>query len=341
MKSVVIFGGCGFIGLYLAQEVVTKNLYEKVYLVDIKEPDNDFTKLIYQNILRSGKVDFIKKDVRENLNEIVINGKIVTILNLAAIHREPGHLEEEYFETNVNGAKNICSFADNYDCKNIIFTSSIAVYGSGEYEKNEIDDLNPSTPYGKSKLIAEKIHLDWQRTDKKNKIISICRPGVVFGAGEQGNVTRLIKIIKKRLFFYFGNKQLHKAAIYINELIRIIFWVNERQLSKKLEGNVLNNASFYPCPTIENFVNSISKNLNRNANFLSISKKLIKFILFIFSFILKNLSKNNSFNYMRLKKLFRSNNIRPNFLIENKYKFEFNLQTSFENWKKTYSKDWL
>ena len=58
----------------------------------------------------------------------------------------------EYFETNVEGSKNICNFADHTTCKNIIFTSSIAVYGTGDYEKNETTKLTPSSAYGKSKL---------------------------------------------------------------------------------------------------------------------------------------------------------------------------------------------
>ena len=57
------------------------------------------------------------------------------IIDLAAIHKEPGHNEIEYFQTNVNGSKNICEFAKNVNCKNIIFTSSISVYGPGDHEK--------------------------------------------------------------------------------------------------------------------------------------------------------------------------------------------------------------
>ena len=52
------------------------------------------------------------------------------LFNFAAVHREPGHAREEYFDTNIAGAKNVCAFAEETGCKNILFTSSIAVYGA-------------------------------------------------------------------------------------------------------------------------------------------------------------------------------------------------------------------
>ena len=47
MNNVVIFGGCGFIGLYLAEELVNLNLYRKIYLIDIHEPQDNFSKEKY------------------------------------------------------------------------------------------------------------------------------------------------------------------------------------------------------------------------------------------------------------------------------------------------------
>ena len=58
------------------------------------------------------------------------------------------------------------------NCKNIIFTSSIAPYGIEDKLKNEKTKPKPVTPYGSSKLIAEKIHINWQRKDKKKRLTS-------------------------------------------------------------------------------------------------------------------------------------------------------------------------
>ncbi len=340
MKSAVVFGGTGFIGLYFIEKVLDEHLYDNLYIVDTREPEDTFCKIKYKKLINTNRVKFIKKDIREDLKEIIIDGELITILNFAAVHREPGHEEHEYGETNINGAHNICDFARKYDCKNIVFTSSIAVYGPGEHEKNEETIAKPSTPYGKSKLEAEKIHIDWQNEEPTNRILSICRPGVVFGAGEKGNVTRLVKFIKNRLFFYMNNKNLKKGGLYVKELINMIIWVNEKQTKGQFPKSVLYNACMYPCPTIEDFAKNISKKVHHSGNFISLPGILINFFLFVSLIFTKIFKKNNSFNYYRLRKLFRSNTIIPQFLVKNQYIFKYDLSSSFDDWKKNDSSDW-
>ena len=81
-----------------------------------------------------------------------------SVFNFAAVHRTPGHEDHEYFETNINGAENVVAFAEKYNRKKIVFTSSIAPYGAAEEEKFETTLETPNTAYGISKLVAEKIH---------------------------------------------------------------------------------------------------------------------------------------------------------------------------------------
>lgn len=340
MKTGVIFGGCGFIGLYFAEELINLKICELIYLVDLKEPTDNFLISKFLLLIEKKQVKFIKSDVRQNLNNLNIKN-VDLIVDFAAVHREPGHKDHEYFETNVEGSKNICNFADYTTCKNIIFTSSIAVYGVGDHDKNEITKTLPVTAYGKSKLECEANYTLWHNTNKNERIITICRPGVVFGAGENGNVTRLIKIIKKRLFFYMGNKDLKKAAIYIKELVNILVWVNQKQLNKNFESKTLFNATFAPCPQLNNFAKEISKQFNLTGNFLSFPKSLLMFFIFITSFITKNIKTSSNFSHLRLKKLFRSNSIKPNFLLDMKYSFKYSLGTSMEDWKKTKPSDWI
>ena len=104
-----------------------------------------------------------------------------------------------------------------------------------EIMKNENTQTIPNTAYGKSKLEAEKNYINWQNHNEKENILTICRPGVVFGPGENGNVTRLIKAVQKKLFFYMGNKYLKKSGIYIDELINAITWINDNQINNKFE----------------------------------------------------------------------------------------------------------
>ena len=187
---------------------------------------------------------------------------------------------------------------------------------------------------------AENNYINWQKTNSELSILTIGRPGVVFGPGELGNVTRLVRAIKKKSFFFVGNKNLKKGGIYIKELVNIFNWVNKNQINKSFKNFELFNATYYPCPTIQDYVKSINSTLNIKRNYISFPKIILKFIIHMTSIITKNLNSDNSFHYIRLNKLFISNSIKPNFLIKNRYNFIFDLEKSFKDWKKIYKKDW-
>lgn len=67
------------------------------------------------------------------------------IFNFAAVHRTPGHQDHEYFETNIRGAENVVAFAEKWNIKKIVFTSSIAPYGAAEELKKETTLPTPNT----------------------------------------------------------------------------------------------------------------------------------------------------------------------------------------------------
>lgn len=94
----------------------------------------------------------------------------------------PGHPEEAYFETNIRGAENVTAFAEKYGIRKILFTRPIAPYGASEDLKTEETLPTPNTPYGISKLVAEKIHQIWQARDPAREL-TIVRPGIVYGKG--------------------------------------------------------------------------------------------------------------------------------------------------------------
>ena len=69
-----------------------------------------------------------------------------------------------------------------------------------------------------------------------------------------------------------GNKNLKKSGIYINELVNLIFWVNENQILKKFENITLFNGCFNPCPNLENYVSAISNQFQNKNKFLQFQK---------------------------------------------------------------------
>ena len=203
-----ITGGSGFIGTHLTNLLKERFPHCHIYNLDIVENSQE------------GKVTYIYCDVRKpiHLEEVTVTEDDV-IFNFAAVHRTPGHSDHEYFETNILGAENVTAFAEKYGIRRIVFTSSIAPYGAAENLKEEITVPTPNTPYGISKLVAEKIHTIWQAKNSSERQLTIVRPGVVFGKGENGNFTRLYWGLRGRKFMYPGRKDTVKACIYVKELV--------------------------------------------------------------------------------------------------------------------------
>lgn len=85
--------------------------------------------------------------------------------------------------------------------------------------------------------------------------LTIVRPGVVFGRGENGNFSRLYWGIRKHTFAYPGRKDTIKACVYVKELVRFILWnVDERKTSFDIY-----NCTFEPAYTIEQIVTAMKK----------------------------------------------------------------------------------
>lgn len=334
----VIFGGTGFIGSFFAKYLLDNKKYTKIYLYDFELFESK-PFIFRKEMLEIHHLNYeeVLGDVRFPI-EWVPSESVDLIVNFAAVHREPGHKPNEYFETNIKGAQNINDWADQIGCKNIIFASSIAPYGPSEEIKDENSLTVPETPYGSSKLAAEKIHQIWLNSHESKSLI-IVRPGVVFGPGEGGNVSRLIKAVQNRYFFYTGNRKTRKAGVYVKELCHALNWVMDSKIHKN-ERFVLFNMSMNPGPSIEEYVEAISKVSKKRIFIPSIPKIFIFIGAYLIELLAKPFGLNHPFSPIRIRKLVRSNNILPTYLSKNSYKYQFNLIEALKDWKKECPEEW-
>lgn len=330
-RKIVIFGGSGFIGYHFSKYLVENNLFDEIILVDISQPRDGLKN-------SSSSVKYFIHDVREKILDHKLLSGPDLICNFAAVHREPGHESYEYYETNIYGAENVCEFSERQGCKNIIFTSSIAPYGLSEDKRDEFSLTNPNSPYGGSKLVAEKIHKAWHNSDSSNHLV-ILRPGVVFGPEEGGNVSRMIKAVKSGYFFYMGNKKTRKAGIYVKELCNAIWWIYKNNINSSKKYS-LHNLSMNPGPSIEEYVNAIKKVSKTNKPTLNVPFFLLYYVSVLIDLILKPFGINHPISPVRIKKLVRSNNILPKQLKMDGYQFKYSLESALADWKKDYPKEW-
>lgn len=321
----IIFGGSGFIGTHLINFI---NLYyrkdvDKVYVLDLVMPgEKGIASFVVEKIDR---VDYIRCDIREPI-KVDLDIKLGDIIfNLAAVHRTPGHPDYEYFETNIRGAENVCAFADKYGIKRMLFTSSIAPYGAAENLKKEVTLPTPNTPYGISKLVAEKIHQVWQSGDKERSLI-ILRPGVVFGKGENGNFTRLYWGIRKHEFFYPGRKDTIKACIYVKELVNFALY----RMTNDAPGTCeIFNCTFEPAFNIEQIVETMKEVTGLKRHIFKINGTFLKAVAAIAAPIG---GKRLGIHPDRVKKLMISTNISGVKLADTDYKFRYSFEEAIGDW---------
>ena len=307
----IIFGGCGFIGTHTANLLLEKYPDAKVYIADLLADGSEFSQRV---------------DVRHPISMSGEFGKDTLIFNFAAIHRTPGHPDHAYFETNIRGAEHVCDFARKRGINNIVFTSSIAPYGAAEDLKSEDTLPTPNTPYGISKLVAEKIHREWA-AESADRRLSIVRPGIVFGTGEHGNMTRLYRGLKSHKFAYAGRKDTIKACIYVKALARVMLAMAENEQADRIQ---LYNCCYYPSFTIEQICKTMLKVTGMRRWIPFIPRKPMMAaatICGIFGDLGLGICP------ARVKKLMVSTNINGKKLSEN-YPLSYTLEEAFRDWYK-------
>lgn len=325
----IIFGGSGYIGTNLLTRLLEEQKFDKIYIYDIK-PLIGFDDYIIKR-----KVEFHTIDVRQSINLDIENVDIEKswIFNFAAVHREPGHEYKEYFDTNIPGAENINEFARRTGIKNIFFTSSIAPYGKSLNQRTEDSTLYPETAYGISKALAEKIHQNWLAEDVTRRLI-IVRPSVIFGPRDPGNVYRMIKALKKGTFVLPDGGEVVKGYGYVYGLIDSIIFTISKQ-----ERLIIYNYAENPVVPLKEMVNVVKNELGYSKPTVKLSVNTLVFIAYFLQKGYKIIGKKSDIHPVRVRKAGFPTNIKPQYLIDNNFKFKYDFKNALKHWKSVNPED--
>lgn len=244
--KVTIVGGSGFVGSRLCQRLNNKN--EINFEIIDKLNSHFFPNKVYI------------ADIRFPIDEKFIENSSV-IINLAAEHRDNVSPKSLYDETNIQGARNICAVARQKNIQNIIFTSSVAVYGFAPLGTNESGNINPFNDYGRTKWEAEQIYKSWYSEDPENRVLVIVRPTVIFGERNRGNVFNLLRQIYLGRFFMIGNGSNRKSMAYVENVAAFL----EYSLSFK-PGIHIYNYIDKPDFSMNQLVTHVNQLLSKSSN---------------------------------------------------------------------------
>ncbi|WGD50676.1 NAD-dependent epimerase/dehydratase family protein [Bradyrhizobium sp. CB1650] len=315
-SQAIVFGGAGFIGTHLMTRLIASKSYSRIVSIDIGKPR-----------AHVDGVEYIHHDVREPIDPEVGGGRPSDIFNLAAIHVTPGHPEGDYYYTNVLGAVNVCRFANETGSRNILFTSSISIYGPTEAPLDEDATPAPVSAYGRSKLSAEAIHRLWQ-SENADRRLTIVRPAVIYGHFERGNFTRLSRLLERRAFIYPGRTDTIKSCGYVKDLVSSMLFMASRN-----DGVSIYNFCYEHRYTINEICSAFSQTAKYPKPALTIPIWLMNLAVLPFE-MLHAVGLKTGINRDRIRKLWFSTNILPKRLVASGFKFDYDLASSLAEWRR-------
>ena len=162
--NILVVGGCGYIGTHMIKALIEAG-HHPITL------DNLSTG--HRSLLPGG--DFIEGAIEDTalLDDIFSSQRIDVVMHFAAFIEVGESLQKplKYYGNNFSATANLLGAMIRHDIKRFVFSSSAAVYGEPQYTPIDEDHpLNPTSPYGETKLWVEKMLASCDRAHGMNAI---------------------------------------------------------------------------------------------------------------------------------------------------------------------------
>jgi nucleoside-diphosphate-sugar epimerase len=197
--KILITGSSGFLGQIIevhnsTNEIIRLNRFKGKYKFDLNNSIPHFKENFDLIIHNAGKAHIETKTDKDN---------------------------STFFNVNLTGTINLLKALEENIPKQIVFISSVAVYGN-KYglNINEQSLLGATDPYGLSKIQAEEAVLNWCNFNKV--ICTILRLPLLVGKNPPGNLGAMIKAIQKGYYFNIGGGKAKKSMVLAEDVARFI-----------------------------------------------------------------------------------------------------------------------
>ena len=286
MSKALITGANGFVGSHL-----TEYLLQEGYGVRclVRKTGN-------LRWLQGLEVEYAFGDVRDKDS---LKGAIQGcdyVFHIAGVTR--GDNAELYFQANTLGTKNLLEVClnENPNLKRLVYISSQAAAGPNPDSKplDEKAICHPITPYGQSKLEAEKIVLQ-----HKDEIpITILRPPAVYGPRDD-ELFLAFKVINYKIKPQIGWKDGFVSICYIQDLVEAILLSAENPKSIGEIYFVADDVIY----SWKEATDIIAKSLERKAITIRFPKTLVFVFAYTVELIAKILGKSTIMSRYKAKEL--------------------------------------
>jgi len=219
-NKVLVTGGTGFIGSFLVKSLLKSGKPIRCLVRDRERG----------GLLERSGIEIRYGDILQPETLCGIADDIEVVIHCAAL----GHVSsrskadfDEFYKINVIGSLNLAGEALKSRVKKFIQVSSTAAMGLIEGQiASEDTPCNPTTPYQKSKFLAERKLMDFSK--EKGLPLLILRPCMVYGPFGGGELLRWCKAMKKGLFPRVGSGKNLSPFIHIDDLVSGIILAVEK-----------------------------------------------------------------------------------------------------------------
>jgi len=220
--SVLITGGCGYVGTKLTHAVLARTSHA-VTVVDTQW---------FGNYLRPDpRLTVLKVDVRQ-IDEIDLS-PYDAVFHLANIANDPSVELNPYasWEVNVLATMRLADRAARQGVAQFIFASSASVYGlKSEPQVTEDLELVPISEYNKTKMVAERVILSYQ----DGMVTTIVRPATVCGPSPRMRLDLTVNLLTMQALTngamtVLGGSQV-RPNINIDDLVDVYLFALDRRL---------------------------------------------------------------------------------------------------------------
>ncbi len=167
--SILVTGGTGYIGSHTVVELINKG-YDVVIVDNLSNSKYEVVNRI--KTITNKTVTFYQVDVCDkiSLKEVFKKHSIDSVIHFAGLKAvgESTIIPMKYYENNIMSTLTLIEVMKEFNCKNLIFSSSATVYGPQEVMPIKEDaSLSATNPYGRTKLFIEYILKDLYNADNE------------------------------------------------------------------------------------------------------------------------------------------------------------------------------